>query len=284
MAPFAAKNHLVTEFHERGFVVVPDALSLSEVRALNEAIDGYLADYPEDWVQFDTMRQTVDVLPRVTDFDRTIENPRILDLVRAVLGDDLTFEEFSIMLRDPTEHVSDIKGWHRDIVRTYERRHEIEAISVVYYLTDVTADDHCFSIIPGSHGARLDLRPEDVAPGMEEDVLAPAGSALVFHARCLHAGRLKPRARQRRTLHLYYDRFGFPRTSEWTTIPARLGTKNDPALPPHLYAKWNVRETVDGTGRKPRDVDPALSTAELLRIVQERANRKVGSERRVSTT
>lgn len=273
----AATEPLMAEFEERGFVVVPNVCSRAQVQALNQAIDRYLTNYPEEWVEFDTMKQTVDVLPRVTDFDGTIENPRILDLVRAILGEDLTFEEFSIMLRDPTAHVSDIKGWHRDIIRAYERRSEIQAVSVVYYLTDVTADDHCFSIIPGSHGARLHLRPEDVVPGMEEDVLAPAGSALVFHARCLHAGRLKPRSRQRRTLHLYYDRFGFPRTSEWTTIPARLGTKNDATLPHRLYSKWNITETVDGTGRKPRDVDPTLSTAELLRIVQERANRKAAS-------
>jgi ectoine hydroxylase-related dioxygenase (phytanoyl-CoA dioxygenase family) len=263
---------LAAQFQEHGFVVLAEVLSTDQVVTLNRAIDDYLARYPEEWARFDTLNQTVDLLPRVEDFDVLIEHPRMLQLLRALLGEDLSFEELSIIIRDPTAHATDVKGWHRDIIRAYERRREIEAISVVYYLTDVTADDHCFSIIRGSHAGRLHLRPEDVVPGMEEDVLGPAGSALVFHARCLHAGRLKPHSRQRRTVHLYFDRFGRPRTSEWTSIPERLATRNNPSLPPHLYAKWNSVHVVDGTGRKPRDVDLTLPTAELLRIVQARAN------------
>lgn len=263
------------EFAENGFLVIPDALSGEQVCALNLAFDRYSVDFPEEWAHFsDSFIQTVNVLPRVSDFDVTIEHPRILGLLRQLLGDELTLEEFSMMIRNPAGQTSELKGWHRDITRSYERRMEIQAISVVYYLTDVTATDHCFSIVPGTHGRLVDLRPEDVEPGAEVDVVGPAGTALVFHARCIHAGKLKAGSRQRRTLHVYYGRRGQARTSEWSEIPARLHEKHDLGLPPFLYSQWNVTDIYDGTGRKPQGADPSLSTTELLMEVQRRANRR----------
>jgi ectoine hydroxylase-related dioxygenase (phytanoyl-CoA dioxygenase family) len=189
-----------------------------------------------------------------------------------LIGEKISFEEFSIMLRNPTDQVRDMKGWHRDLTRDYCRRKEIDAVSLVYYLTDVREGDHCFSIIPETHNRLVDLRPEEVASGMEFDVTGPAGTALIFHARCLHAGKLKPNSRQRRTLHLYYARSDQPRTSEWSDIPERLHKKVDLALPRGFYSKWNVTEVFEGTGKKPRDIDPSMSTADILREVQRRAN------------
>lgn len=87
--------------------------------------------------------------------------------------------------------------------------------------------------------------------------------------------KLKLGSTQRRTLHLYYERYGGPRTNEWTQIPPRLSMKHDPSLPPYLYAKAQVRETIDGTGRKPRDVPPGMTTARMLLHVQRRANQPV---------
>ncbi len=77
-----------------------------------------LSDYPEEWARFsDSFIQTVNVLPRVSDFDVTIEHPRMLGLLRQLLGDELTFEEFSMMIRNPAGQTSELKGWHRGISR-----------------------------------------------------------------------------------------------------------------------------------------------------------------------
>jgi len=266
----------VDEFNERGFVVIPDALSPTQVAALNTAFRRYETDFAPEWSHFsESFIHTADVLPHMTEFDSTIENPTVLPFLQRLLGEKLAFEEMSLMVRNPTDLVGELKGWHRDVVRAFDRRHEIKVVSVVYYLTDVTKNDHCFSIIPGTHdGPRSTLRPEEVQPGMEFDAIAPAGSAFVFHARCIHAGKLKLGSQQRRTMHLYYGQYGEPRSSEWSTIPARLAKKHDPALPPWLYAKADVRDIIDGTGRKPRDVPPDMTTAQMLIHVQRRANQK----------
>ena len=97
---------------------------------------------------------------------------------------------------------------------------------------------------------------------------------MLFHARCLHSGKLKPTSRERRTLHIYYSRNDQARTSEWSDIPERLHRKHDPTLPPQLYSKWNLTDVFEGTGKKPKDLDPSMSAADMIREVQRRANQK----------
>lgn len=263
-------------FARDGFVVIPDALSPAQVAALNRSFTRYETEFADEWSRFsESFIHTADVLPHMSDFDTTIENPVVLPFLQRLLGDRLAFEEMSLMIRNPTDNVGELKGWHRDVIRAFDRRHEIKVLSVVYYLTDVGPQDHCFSIIPGTHdGPRGDLRPEDVRPGMEVDAIGPSGSAFVFHARCIHAGKLKLGSRPRRTIHLYYGTYGEPRSSEWTRIPPRLADKHDPALPPCLYAKARVTDIIDGTGRKPRDVPPDMTIAQMLIHVQRRANQR----------
>lgn len=266
----------VAAFQRDGFVVIPNALSPAQVAGLNAAFTRYETEFGPEWSHFsESFIHTADVLPHLSDFDATIENPVVLPFLQRLLGEKLAFEELSLMIRNPTDNVGELKGWHRDVVRAFDRRHEIKVLSVVYYLTDVTANDHCFSIIPGTHdGPRGDMRPEDVRPGMEIDAIGPAGSAYIFHARAIHAAKLKLGSRTRRTIHLYYGQYGDPRSSEWTTIPPRLADKHDPSLPPWLYAKARVTDIIDGTGRKPRDVPPDMTTAQMLIHVQRRANQK----------
>ena len=265
---------LALEFHERGFLIIPNALSSAQLSVLNGAVDRDLEKHKDKWVTFDeSLIETPDVISRTGEFDFTIENPLTLGIMRSFLGELITFEEFEIIIRNPTAKSQDIKAWHRDATRDYNRRMEIEYVSLVYYLTDVTESDHCLSIIPGSHYGRVDLNPMEVTPGSEFDVIGPAGTAVIFHGRCIHSGKLKPQSRQRRTLHVYYARSDQHRYSEWTEIPERLYNKTDALLPPLLYSKWNPAAVFEGVGKKPRDLPSSMSTADMIREVQRRANR-----------
>lgn len=260
------------EFHEQGFLVLRGALSDEQVTVLNHAVDHDLELHGDEWVKFDeSFVETPDVISRTGDFDSAIENPKTLAIVRYLIGDLITFEELDILIRNPTSKKQDTKSWHRDATRDYSRRMEIEYLSLVYFLTDVSENDHCFSIVPRSHYGLVDLKPEDVTPGSESDVMGPAGTALLFHGRCIHAGKLRPNSRQRRTLHIYYARSDQPRYSEWTEIPPRLYQKTDLNLPPLFYSKWNAPAVFEGVGKKPRDLPASMSTAEMILEVQRRA-------------
>jgi len=265
---------LAEQFSEEGFLVLENSLSAEQLEALNRGVDQHLAEHSENWFSLgDAFLQAVDVLSLTNAFDLTIENPITLEVLRSLIGEQITLEEFSILIRNPSQARQDVKSWHRDIIRDFDRRMEIEAVSLIYYLTDVTESDHCFTIIPGTHNRLLDLRPEEIREGMETELYGPAGTAIIFHARCIHAGKLKPHSRQRRTLHLYFARSDQSRTSEWSEIPDRLRQKRDPRLPPLLYSKWKMRQVIEGTGKKPTDVGPGFSAVELLKIVQERAQK-----------
>ena len=268
----ATQSQKISEFAQRGFVTVPAALSAEQVAFINHVIDEDLRESPDAWLGFnEALVQSVDIIARTAALDFTIENPRVLGFLRELLGEDVTFEEFEVMIREPTSQPQDFKGWHRDLIRNYDRRMEIGYISVIYYLTDVTESDHCFSIVPGTHAGMVDLRPEDVKPGSEVDVLGAAGTAIIFHGRCIHSGKLKPQSRQRRTLHIYYWSAEHPRSSEWTPIPRRLFERSEPGLPPNLYAKYGLTDIVDGVGKRPPDLDPAMSVHDAIREVQRRA-------------
>src|SRR5947208_6919011 len=249
MARFFSATQLdamARDFDRQGYLRVENALTAEQVRRFNQAVDRHLRDCPDGWMALsDSFREAIDVLPHTAAFDEVIESPLVLEVLRAILGEDLTFEEFAILLRNPTANLNEVKGWHRDIVRAYERRKEIYAVSVLWYLTDVSPTDHCFCIVPESHNRLVDLNPCDVAVDAGVDVLGPAGTAVLFHARAIHNARLKENSTQRRTLQAYYSNRLDQRTNEWTSIPPRLYQKSDPALPQHLYAKWNVTNIQD---------------------------------------
>ena len=269
-------DELAREFDERGFLKVEDALSGEQVARFNAAVDRHRSAFPDHWIELsDSFCEGTNVLPDTGDFDEMIENPKVLDILRRIVGEEITFEEFAIMLREPTGNLDEIKGWHRDIIREYDRRMEIDAVSVMVYLSDVTEQDHCFSIVPETHNRLIDINPRDVSPGAGIDVLGPAGTAVIFHARAVHAGRLKSGSGQRRTLQAYFSRWRDQRTAEWSDIPSRLHEKTDPALPPRFYAKWNVTNILDGVGKRPADLSSDLTISEVIQEVQRRGREKM---------
>ena len=266
------------EFNENGVLVIEQALGPEQVARFNEAIDRHKANHPHRWIELsDSFCEGTNVLPDTGDFDEAIENPVVLDVLRRIIGEEITFEEFAIMLREPTSQLDEVKGWHRDIIREYDRRMEIDAVSVMYYLSDVTERDHCFSIVPETHNRLVDLNPLELPADAGIDVLGPAGTAVIFHARAIHGGRLKPHSTQRRTLQAYYSRWRDQRTAEWSEIPERLygKGKTDPLLPHRFYDKWNVTNILEGVGKRPPDLSPELSISEVIQEVQRRGRAKM---------
>jgi ectoine hydroxylase-related dioxygenase (phytanoyl-CoA dioxygenase family) len=269
-------NEMAAEFERNGFLCVERALNDEQIASFNAAVDRHRRAFPDDWLELsDSFCEGTNVLPHTADFDEAIENPKTLEILRAIIGETITFEEFAIMLRNPTANLKEVKGWHRDIVREFDRRMEIDAISIMFYLTDVSDTDHCFAIIPESHNRLVDVNPRDVPPDAGVDVTGPAGTAVIFHARAIHNARLKQNSTQRRTLQAYYSHWRDQRTNEWTEIPPRLYQKQDTNLPPHFYAKWNVKNILEGVGKRPADLDPGLSMSQVIKEVQRRGKMKM---------
>lgn len=272
----AQLKQMADEFHRLGYLRVEEALTAEQIARFNHSVDDHLQTFPDDWISLsDSFTEAVDILPNTAAFDEAIENPKTLEILCAILGQRIAFEEFAILLRNPTGNLKEVKGWHRDLIRDFSRRREIDAVSIMMYLTDVSPTDHCFAIVPESHERLLDMNPVDVAPDAGVDLIGPAGTAVIFHARAIHNARLKENSTQRRTLQAYFSNRLDQRTNEWTRIPPRLYLKKDPALPPHFYAKWNVTNILDGVGKRPPDMDPNLPIADAIKEVQRRGKLKM---------
>ena len=272
----AQLGQMAEQFDRDGYLLVERALTDDQVARFNDAVDRHLKAWPGDWIELsDSFCEGTNLLPHTADFDEAIENPKTLDILRAIIGEDITFEEFAVMLRNPTTNLNEVKGWHRDLIREYDRRMEIDAVSIMLYLTDVGETDHCFAIVPESHNRLVDMNPVDVAPDAGMDLIGPAGTGVIFHARAIHNARLKMNSTQRRTLQAYYSTWRDQRTAEWSEIPPRLYRKQDLALPPYFYAKWNVKNILEGVGKRPPDLDPGLPLSQVIKEVQRRAKIKM---------
>src|SRR5436190_1202802 len=96
-ANLKTRQELLNEFDERGLLVIDGALSPKQISDLNRAIDAHLEKFPDEWIKFDeSFMETLTALSSMSDFDFTIENPITLGILRSLIGEEITFEEFEV--------------------------------------------------------------------------------------------------------------------------------------------------------------------------------------------
>ncbi|MDA0836645.1 MAG: phytanoyl-CoA dioxygenase family protein [Planctomycetota bacterium] len=230
-------KQIQAQFDELGYILVPDALNADQVKAINEAFDSDLQQ--NDWPlkRGDGHLQDANILLRLPALDISVESPAVMPIVTALMGEVATFDEYSAMIRNPTDEIPEKPAWHRDFKRTEEFPFGIYALSLVYYLSDVSESDHCFAVVPRSHNRDINVEAGKHGEENEVDILGPAGTAVFFHTALLHTARLRRGSRQRRTIHIYYGHADTPQISSYTDVPERLRNKVDPLLPAKFYSK-----------------------------------------------
>ena len=222
-------------FKENGYLVVPDALSVEEVRSINEAIDRDLVENPVMWIdRGQTGRtQNAHALLACPEMDVTMRPPTLLPLMSAIMGKDLCAEEHSVMLRAPNPDGDTECRWHRDASGENSGEdnppYYTRYLSVVYYLTDVDDTTHTFSVIPGTAQSteRLPLEAYDLSTA--QHLVGSAGTAILFNASTFHAGNVRRTTSERRTIHIYCGRTTDRYLSNHTIFPRRLWEGKDEA-------------------------------------------------------
>ena len=212
------------EFYEtNGYLVVPGALDREEVAALNAAVDADLEANPTLWQTRGNARLTVHVLMAHPVMDGTMRPVGLLPLLEAIMGPELCAEEHSVRIRVPNPDGEPECHWHRDAQRPdpgvpFRTRY----LSVVFYLSDVDATTHTFSVIPGS-GQGEELPPVEAYDlGAAHHIEGPAGTAVLFNTATIHAGNVRRTDRERRTIHIYCGRSSDRHLSNYTIFPGRL--------------------------------------------------------------
>jgi ectoine hydroxylase-related dioxygenase (phytanoyl-CoA dioxygenase family) len=231
-------DELRYRFECHGYVVLPEALSLEEVRRFNGAIDAHRAACAGEWKERSPGTfQHASPLEATDGLDDLIWHPAVAGIVDELMGGDATFVELSIILKEggtPTH-----AGWHVDFGRHRPFSRELPvAISAIYYLSDVAPDGGCFAVVPGSHKFTFPLPKVESLEAMPtfEKLAAPAGSVILFHGALWHAAMPNDSDRRRVTVHNYYVH-SWMKTTGHTRIPERLysAVEGDPFCKRLLY-------------------------------------------------
>lgn len=218
------------EFYARnGYLVVPEALSAAEVSDINAAIDRDLVENRPQWQDHGNGRlQSVHALLAQPALDVTMRPPRLLPLLEAIFGDELCADEHSVMIRQGDPPALECH-WHRDTASVGPPPYFTNALSVVFYLTDVEETGHTFSVIPGS-AQSSELQGLDAYDlNTAQYLTGPAGTAILFNAAIFHAGCVRATPQERRTVHIYCGRNSVPSISNYTIFPRRLWEGQDAA-------------------------------------------------------
>lgn len=221
-------SEAVDYFAEHGYVVLDNALDGAEVAALNRAIDMDRTAHPALWqARGEGGRiQSVAALLSSRAFDAAIRHPAVLPVVEEIMGAELCFEEFSVMLRQAYAGEPLAPSWHRDTAHWTEHPLCVKNLSLVYYLTDVDATSHCFAVVPEGVESKKNAPDERSGDGGVE-LYGAAGTAILFNAASCHAGIVKETTRERRTLHIYYGHRSQPVLSNHTLVPRHLLASDD---------------------------------------------------------
>jgi ectoine hydroxylase-related dioxygenase (phytanoyl-CoA dioxygenase family) len=201
---------LVEQFHRDGFLVVPDALAPEQVERLRAGVEGAFAEPCAEAEVYGAGLAKIwrpKMFERGPEFEELVDNPRIIDLVEAILGKDCHLIANSALRTGPGDGIS---NWHADEVIRFPRPEDVPldpripvpcfVLNFNYYLCDVDEELGPTQFVPGSHRSGRQPRPRELSYEGREvfSAVGKAGTAVVWHDQTWHRGapnRSKDRVR-----------------------------------------------------------------------------------------
>lgn len=219
----------VIHYREQGWVVAPAVAGAGELEAMRAELDrwieesrGHDANYghdtPDGKARFDLEAGHGAERPRL----RRVANPadvstvyrdflwseKVVDLVAQLVGPDVKFYDCKLNLKLPgtDTHV----GWHQDHV--YDPHTNDDMLAALLALDDVSEENGCFWVVPGSHRERYSHKRDgrfvgETAPELDAEfahravpVVCAAGDLCLMHTWTVHGGGPNRSDRPRRIL------------------------------------------------------------------------------------
>ena len=209
----------IDRFWRDGYLLAENAVSAEQLRKLQQCIDEWVEESRAHNAPFG--EPTVDGRPRFDMGDehcaerpalRRINNPseinphyedvmrnsRMVDMVAKLIGPNVKFHHSKTNAKLP--HTTTPVRFHQDFPFTPHSNDDI--VTVLLMLDEVSADNGCLEVVPGSH-----IWPEERQPLPEETVNAemPAGSVLIYLGGTIHGGGTNRSNRSRTGLALQYS-------------------------------------------------------------------------------
>jgi len=202
-------------YDENGFLVIPNALSIDELRRVQAAA----ARAEEVWrgdvsrlgirsPRLDQVQAPIEYEPELRDL---LWHPSTFPIVRGILGDDVMMIDNDYFITPPNTDKTHA-DWHHDVGMpgVYHPKSTL-MVKVFFLLTDVDDRAGGTALIPGSHRFEEDHQfprvenPADM-PGAIQ-MTGRAGTAYLFNGRVFHCATNNESDQPRRVLIYNYGHF-----------------------------------------------------------------------------
>jgi len=185
----------IEEFNRQGFTVVRGALSGEQADRLR---DGVLEAFAEPEDGYGSHVRTK-MFERGADFVRLLEQPPVVDIAEALLGNNCHMFAMNALL---TRQGQGIDTWHVDEELFFPLPPGIELdprivmptflVTCIYYLVDVAENMGPTQLIPGSHRSGQEPDPAEQPPVFGDaqpvSIIAKKGDCLIFTGQTWHRG------------------------------------------------------------------------------------------------
>lgn len=211
-------------YHENGYLAVENVLTESEVDALRRVTDEFVEEsrgVTEHTDVFDLepghtpenprLRRLKNPIEHHEVYDQTIRHDGILSIVEQLIGKGVRTNGNKLNMKLPS--FGSAVEWHQDWAFYPHTNDDLLAVGVC--IDDMTEENGCLLVVPGSHKGELISHHEDgvfvgavSVPGYDPDNVAKitvkAGGITIHHARTLHASTPNHSQNPRRLLLFQY--------------------------------------------------------------------------------
>ena len=192
-----------------GYAPLPGVLSAGQLTAIQARLAELLAAEGDqagvEVHQEAGADRLADLINKGPMFDACFTDPRVLACIAYVLGD---FKLSSLNFRAALPGHGH-QPLHADFGGPVPAR-AYQVCNSIWLLDDFTADNGATRVVPGSHRFGRPAREalsDPAAPHPDEvQLIAPAGTVVVFNSHLWHGGTLNRTGRPRRALHSYFTR------------------------------------------------------------------------------
>ncbi len=255
MNPGELTSAQLDQFQDQGYLILPavfDAQEIAKMRTeahaiLNLIINSSVAHRRRsgrlDWIETDGQQHVRKIQP-INDLSlylsRVSEDPRLLAPMRQIMHDEPILMEEKLNYKQPLpvriSHVEVRQGTdrfpiHNDWAYYQAQNYPQAIISSAISMDDSTPDNGPLHVWPGTHRTHLEhiqgpigfeVREGLVDPKGGVDIIAPAGSVMLFHSLLVHNSRKNSTQAPRRLMIYSHYPSAFPMCFDVRNGPSRL--------------------------------------------------------------
>ncbi len=224
-APVDALSQALEELSRNGFTVLEDAIAPPLVVAMRAALDRLLAVQTARFggaarlAEIKEAGQARALLEEEPVFLELLRLPVLDAIVEALLGPAALVMQQNGIVMPPRGVGHHQQSWHRDLPYQSWVASKPIALSALAVLDDFTAESGATHLLPGSH--RHEGFPSSAYAGRwAVQMLARAGSVVLFDAMCFHSGGVNRGQTPRRAVNTL---FGIPLLAQQVAFTPKPG-------------------------------------------------------------